>query len=144
MRFPSHTASCNTAKSVKSRWSASKPSSNITMEALNGINLALPSVLGALLLENLVSNSHYSLFLVCGFQCTLRAPTRPNRFIADGVPRNPHPTSPWRPWIAFISVFHLFWVRYYSKTWSPIAIIAFFSYAVSNAHCELQNGQMLS
>ena len=35
-------------------------SSDITIEALDGIYLTLPFVLGALLLENLVSNGHVS------------------------------------------------------------------------------------
>ena len=102
-RFPRHMASCKTTKCVQSRWSASKPSSAITMEVPDGIYLTLPSVLGALLLGDPVSNGHFiAAFTKGGFQDTWRAATRPNAFIADGMPRNPHPAPPWRSWMGFI------------------------------------------
>jgi len=59
MQILRHLAGCNTAKSVHSPWSASKPSSTIPMEALDGIYLTLPSVLGVLLLGIPVSNGHF-------------------------------------------------------------------------------------
>ena len=112
-------ASSNTAKWVQSRWRASKLSSNITIEALDGIYLTLQFVLSALLLQNLVYHAHFSLSHICSFQGAWRAPPRPYGFIGDGGPQNSHPSSPSKPWTAFISLFHLFWVRYYSRTSSP-------------------------
>ena len=90
--FPRHMASCNTTKCVQSRWNASKSSSSTAMEVLDGIYLTLPSVLGALLLGDPVSNGNLmAVFTKGGFQDTWRAESQPNAFKAHGMPRNPHP-----------------------------------------------------
>ena len=91
----------NTAKCVQSRWNASKSSSSTAMEVLDGIYLTLPSVLGALLPRDPVA-WYAILSAKGGFQDTWRAATRLNAFIADGMPRNPHPRPPLRAWMGFI------------------------------------------
>ena len=65
-----------------------------------------------------------ALLKLCSFQGTFRGATRPNAFTADGTLQNPHPTSSWRPWMVFVGLFRLFWVRYYSETSSPTVILA--------------------
>ena len=65
---------------------------------------------------------------LCNFQGTFRGATRPNAFPADGVPRNPHRTPSWRPWVVFVRLLHLLLERYYPETSSQTVILAVLTY----------------
>jgi hypothetical protein len=102
-RSPQHSKK---EEEVYSQRSTSTTPSNITTEALDGIYLALASLTGAELLGNPVSNGQLRPYLQkC--QGRLRAATRQDALVADGVPRNPNLISPLGPWMQFISHFHM-------------------------------------